>query len=118
VPWFVRGVANEDVVRARQDDNDVWWYLAHHQRSGRATVRVIPNKDGPLVGSREAVLAAFNDLGVDGEGMATPVSMVALDIPPTANIEQVKALLVAGEDDGRWDYEEGSVTEAWLALPS
>jgi hypothetical protein len=118
VPWFVRDVANEDTVRARQDDGGMWWFVEHHERSGRITVRVIPDKQGPLAGSREAVLATFLGLGIDGEGMASPVNMVALDIPPTANIEQAKAVLVAGEADGRWFFEEGSVTESWRALPS
>lgn len=41
-------------------------------------------------------------------------NIVALDIPPEADLRAVKELLRTGEADGRWDYEEGCVTEAWL----
>lgn len=79
-------------------------------------VRVIPRHDGPLGGVRQAVLDAFSGLGVTGEGMASPVNLVALDIGPEVAIASVNALLNSGETDGRWDYEEGCVTDDWLRL--
>ncbi len=59
---------------------------------------------------------AFTPFGISGEGMATPVNMVALDIGPEAPLASVKDLLERGEADGRWNYEEGCVTERWLSL--
>jgi hypothetical protein len=41
---------------------------------------------------------------------------VALDVPPTAALAEVKALSVKGEADGRWGYEEGCIDEVWTAL--
>lgn len=115
-PWFVRGVAAGDVIEARSDDGGVLWFSKLLERGGRVVVRVIPRRDGPLHGDRQAVVDAFARLGVLGEGMATPVNMVALDVGPDAPLAAVKGLLERGEADGRWHYEEGCVTEHWLGL--
>ena len=76
-------------------------------------VRVIPRVDGPLGDSLPAVLERFTPFGVRGEGMCSPVNMVALDIGPDAPLSSVKALLVSGEVDGLWSFEEGCITEDW-----
>lgn len=115
-PWFVRGVAADDVVEASPDRDGVLWFVQLRDRGERIVVRVIPRADGPLAGDRQAVLDAFTPLGVTGEGMASPVNMVALDIGPAAPIASVKSLLAQGETDGRWYYEEGCITEEWRRL--
>lgn len=115
-PWFVRGVAAEDVVEAHADADDVLWFTRVHERGDHVVVRVIPRADGPLHGDRQAVLDAFLPLDVGAEGMSSPVNMVALDIGPEAPLAFVKSLLVTGEADGRWYYEEGSVTHEWRLL--
>jgi len=115
-PWFVRGVAADDVIEAESDNAGVWWFARVLERGGRVVVRVIPRRDGPLGPDRQKVLDAFASLGVSGEGMAAPVNMVALDIGPDAPVGAVKRLLEQGEADGRWHYEEGCVTDEWLRL--
>ena len=42
---------------------------------------------------------------------------MALDIGPDAPLARVKSLLADGESDGRWDYEEGCITDEWNDLP-
>ena len=116
-PWFARGVAAEDVVEAQAGDDGVPWFVRVVEPSGRLVVRVIPNPSGPLGGDRQAVLDAFTSLGVGGEGMSSPVSMVALDIGPDAPLARVKSLLADGETDGRWGYEAGCITDEWNDLP-
>lgn len=116
IPWFVRGVAADDVVQAIPDQGGVLWFRQVQQRSGRVVVRVIPRSDGPLAGDRQAVLDAFTGFRVSGEGMSSPVNMVALDIGQDAPIASIKSLLAEGEADGRWYYEEGCVTEQWKRL--
>jgi hypothetical protein len=81
-PWFVRGVAADDVVEARPDDAGVLWFVRLIERGERVVVRVILRSDGPLRGNRRAVVDAFTPFGISGEGIATPVNMVALDIGP------------------------------------
>lgn len=115
-PWFVRGAAADDVVKASPDSDGVLWFTEVRERGGRNVVRVIPRADGPLRGDRQTVLDVFAPLGVTGEGMSSPVNMVALDIGPDAPLASVKTLLASGESEGRWYYEEGSVTEEWRRL--
>ncbi|WP_319461400.1 hypothetical protein [Micromonospora sp. RTP1Z1] len=42
--------------------------------------------------------------------------MVALDVPPRADMHAVKALVTAGEADGHWTFEEGCIGDAWAAI--
>lgn len=116
-PWFARGVAANDLIEARPDADGVLWFVQLRERGGRIVVRVIPRADGPLDGSRRRVLDVFEPLGVRGEGMSSPVNMVALDIGPEAALSSVKSLLAAGESDGRWYYEEGCISREWQQLP-
>jgi hypothetical protein len=57
---------------------------------------------------RQAVLDAFAPLSVDGEGIEQ-FGLVALNVPPMADIPAVKHLLIQGANEGRWHYEEGCV---------
>ncbi|NTW42798.1 MAG: DUF4265 domain-containing protein [Cellulomonadaceae bacterium] len=115
-PWFVRGVAAGDIVEAEPDEAGTLWFVDVVERSGRVVVRVIPRRDGALRGDRQAVLDAFAPLGVSGEAMASPVSIVALDIGPDAALAPVRALLERGEAEGLWHYEEGCVSDEWRRL--
>ena len=115
-PWFARGVAADDVIEAQPDANGVLWFVQVRERGGRTVVRVIPRDDGPLGGDRQGILEVFGPLGVEAEGMASPVNMVALDIGPDAPLSAVKSLLVTGESDGRWFYEVGCISDEWRQL--
>ena len=112
-PWFVRGVAADDIVEATPDSTGALRFVRVLERGSRVVVRVIPREDGPLRGDRQAVLDQFVDLGITGEGMDSPVNMVALDIGPDAPVAAAKSRLDQGEADGRWYYEEGCVTDEW-----
>ena len=114
-PWFIRNLAADDVVVARAGDDGVLWAIERRAWSGRLTIRIIPLTNGPLQGDRQAVLDAFAPLGTTGEGIER-YGMVALDIAADAELLPIKALLRAGKADGRWEYEEGCVSEAWLSL--
>ena len=114
-PWFSRNLAADDVIRAVADDDGVLWATEKVEWSGRLTIRVIPFPEGPLRGDMQAVLDAFEPLGVTGEGI-DQYRIIALDVPPDVDLRAVRDLLVAGAADGRWDYEEGCVSDVWLAL--
>jgi hypothetical protein len=117
-PWFVRDLASGDVVEATFDSDGVLWAGARIEFSGRLTVRVIPFRAGPLGGDLQAVLDAFAELGVSGEGALPAYAIVALDIPPDSDHGAIIDLLLRGQDDGSWDFEEGCVTDAWIDLRS
>ncbi len=115
-PWFVRNLSADDVVKALAGSDDVLWAVESVHWSGRLTVRVIPRRDGPLQGDTTSVVEAIEPLGVRCEVMQRPVRMVALDIPADTPLAPVKALLRERTTDRWWDFEEGCVSEEWLAL--
>lgn len=113
-PFFVRGVASGDLIRVRRGDDGRLQADERLQWSGHCTIRIIVFRDGPLSGSRQRVLDMFAPLGVTGEGIEQ-FSIVALDVPPDADIAAVKRLLHEGEHDGWWEHEEGCIGDAWEA---
>jgi hypothetical protein len=116
VPWFARGFAFADRVAAEPDNNGVLWVTEKREWSGRYTIRVMPLGEGPSEVQVQDVIDRFAALGVDSEGALPRFPLVALDVPRTAALAEVKALLVEGEADGRWGYEEGCIDEAWKTL--
>jgi hypothetical protein len=83
--------------------------------SDHVTVRLVCFRSGGLQGDLGRAQAPFTKLGVYGEGF-TQYGMLALDIEPSAPIEQIVALLRHGESEGWWAYEEGRITPAWIAV--
>ncbi len=114
IPWFVRNVACEDVFTVSTDENGVLWAVERVSWSGNCTIRVIPFRDGPLAGDMQRVLDTFIPFGIDGEGIAQ-YRMVALNIPPEADLVAAKRTLNEGESTGWWAYEEGCISDAWAA---
>jgi hypothetical protein len=115
-PWFAPGVAFGDRVRAEPDEDGVLWVQERLAWSGRYTVRVIPLGEEPARRQLQAIVDLFAPLGAECEGALPAFKLVALDIPPTARLAEIKELLVAGEADGRWGYEEACIDAHWKAL--
>jgi hypothetical protein len=116
VPWFARSVAFGDRVRAEPDADGVLWVQERLSWSGRYTIRVIPRGDEPATKQLQAIIDAFLPLGADCDGGLPAFKIVALDIPPTARLAEIKSLLVEGEAQGRWGFEEGCIDPRWEAL--
>ena len=114
-PWFARNVAADDVFLAEPDSGGRLWAIERLRWSGNCTIRVIPYSDGPLAGSQRAVLDVFVPLGAEGEGYGSGLNIVALTIPPEADLTAVKRTLQQGEADGTWAYEEGCISSEWSA---
>ncbi|MFJ6101589.1 DUF4265 domain-containing protein [Streptomyces sp. NPDC092359] len=116
-PWFVRGVASGDVIRVNVDDDGLRWAGETVHPSDNCTIRLIVLKDGGSAAARQTVLETFHQLGTTGEGIER-FGMVALDVPPEADIQRIQTLLEHGEANGWWHWEEGCVTAAWEASVS
>jgi hypothetical protein len=116
IPWFVRDLAREDLVRALPGAGGVLWAVERVAWSGALTLRVSPFKQGPLRGDCRAVLDAFAPLGVVGEGFDEKLGIVALDVPAGVSLRPVWDLLVNGCNRGWWGFEEGCVSAEWRAL--
>jgi hypothetical protein len=115
-PWFALGVAAGDIVYAVAPDDDSWpVFVEKREWSGNCTIRLILAQDGELEGDPQAVLDRFTPFGIDGE-VAAKYRLVALTVPPSAPVRQVKDVLRRGEAEGWWAYEEGCVGDNWRAL--
>ncbi|GIG69913.1 DUF4265 domain-containing protein [Phytomonospora endophytica] len=113
-PWFARGVACGDVVEVGPDEDGVLWAGKKVRGSGHCTIRLIVLEDEGSAAARQAALDDFGPLGTTGEGLGR-FSMVALDVPPGADLPAIRRLLDGGAADGRWQWEEGCITAAWQA---
>ncbi|MEV5283191.1 DUF4265 domain-containing protein [Streptomyces sp. NPDC052811] len=111
-PWFVRGVASDDIIRVEIDDEGVRWAGETVRASENCTIRLIVLKDGGSAAAPQSVLEIFHRLGTTDEGVEQ-FRMVALDVPPNADLRQIQKLLGHGEAKGWWHWEEGCVTTAW-----
>lgn len=114
IPWFIRGIARGDVVVTEPDEEGVRWAGEVVRRSENCTIRLIVFRDGGSGAARQSVINAFQQLGVDGEGIER-FGMVALDVPPTADLAKVQRLLNHGAAEEWWDMEEGCITAQWRA---
>lgn len=113
-PWFVPDLAVGDVVRAASPDPDSHpFFVELVQRSNHVTVRLVCFRAGPLEGDLARALEPFTELGVYGEGVPN-YGMLALDIEPSAPLDQIVSLLRHGSEFGWWEYEEGRITQAWI----
>ncbi|WP_353940169.1 DUF4265 domain-containing protein [Streptomyces sp. HUAS MG91] len=80
--------------------------------SQNCTIRLIVLRDGGSAATRQSVLDVFHRLGTTGEGIEQ-FRMVALDVPPDADLQQIRRLLEHGAAKEWWHWEEGCVTDAW-----
>ncbi|MFH8756282.1 DUF4265 domain-containing protein [Streptomyces atroolivaceus] len=111
-PWFVRGVASGDIIRVEVEDDGVLYARETIQPSQNCTIRLIVLKDEGSAAARQTVLETFHRLGTTGEGIER-FRMVALDVPPEADLPEIRKLLEHGAAKEWWHWEEGCVTSAW-----
>lgn len=113
-PWFVRGVASGDIIRVEPDGEGVRWAGDTVRASENCTIRLIVLKDGGSTAARQSALEIFHSLGATGEGIER-YRMVALDVPPTADLQRIRRLLEHGAAKEWWHWEEGCVSADWKA---
>lgn len=118
VPWFVRDLAVGDVVRAVSPDSHSHPVFQEVlRRSDHVTIRVICFRAGPLEGDLARAADPFVQLGVHVEA-ASQYGLLALDIGAEAPLDDIVAVLRAGQESGSWDYEEGRITQEWVDATS
>ena len=103
IPFFETGVSLGDVVEAEMIDG-LPTFARVRRRGGHATLRVAVVEVATVPELRSAVEA----LGCSTELSHLP-RLVSIDVPPSASLETLRAYLVAGSGQGRWDYEEADV---------
>jgi Domain of unknown function (DUF4265) len=103
-PYFARGVSFEDVVFAELDPQEELIFTGVSLRSGHSTYRIVLKFELDSLQFREHWAPLEKD-GCTFEGARE--KLLAVDVPPRADIYGVYALLQRGENAGAWEFEEG-----------
>jgi hypothetical protein len=116
VPWFVTGVALDDVVEAALTADGTLWAIRSLRWAGRHVVRLSPIINGDPTPFLERIEADFERLEVGIESMGPPEWLIAIDIPADADLAEIKKLLREGVASQRWTFEEACVGARWDAM--
>lgn len=104
VPFAAYGLSNEDVVRAEPDE-DRLQITGVAIRGGHSTYRVILQSGTDLKSSEfKHHWEPLQRLGCSYESSEDRI--LAIDVPPRADIYEVFRLLEQGEEAEVWDFEE------------
>lgn len=102
-PYYVFDVSVEDVVTARANGNDLHFEQVV-ERGGSSTYRLFV-RSGLKDRAFQRYWEPLEILDCNFEEGAG--NLIAVDVPPQADIEQVYAFLEEGESAGVWEFEEG-----------
>lgn len=113
-PFYIKGISFEDIVRAKEKDDQLL-FSDVAARGGHSTYRLF------LRGGRseEDFIRAWEpleQLGCSYEGATK--RLLAIDVPPEANIYQAYKRLQDGEAAGIWDFQEGHCGHPLLSSPN
>jgi hypothetical protein len=107
LPFYAYGISYNDIVSAKIVDNIfVVDELISH--GGHSTFRVFFTEIGNS--DQELLFKNLNKLGATIE--RATAQLIAIDVPPNANLQLITELLKDGENRGVWNYEEGFVYKA------
>jgi len=103
-PFHAFDLAAEDIVAA-SEIGGVLTFEKVIERGGGSNYRLVSERGAAALADR---LEALEELEVSYEISDT---LIALDVPPQADLDAVYGLLVDGEEEGAWTFEEGHVSE-------
>jgi hypothetical protein len=102
-PFYAYGVSAEDIVFAQEQDGSLLFKgIARH--GGHSTYRIIKSEGVELPRFQER-WEPIQKLGCSYE--EGPGRLLAVDVPPGADIHAVYAFLEQGEQGQIWSFEEG-----------
>ena len=104
-PFYASGVSLDDIVFADMDSDGQLVFRGVSLRGGHSTYRVMLKEPAQSDGFQKQ-WATLEALGCRYEGVGG--KLLSIDVPPSADIYAVYALLQAGEQSGIWDFEEGN----------
>jgi hypothetical protein len=106
IPFFVHGIAVNDIVSAAPEEG-VFRYKEVVQPSGHGTIRLIVSETSDV----QAVRDLFRQLGCSSELSHLP-RLIAVDVPPSVPLQELKKVLDAGQEQDRWGYEGACLPQA------
>lgn len=106
IPFFVKGVSFEDIVFIREKEGDLF-FESTSIASGHSTYRIILEKT-IFDSDFSSYWLPLEELGCSYESSdRNKTYLLAVDVPPGADIHKVYGLLDEGEKEGIWEFEEG-----------
>lgn len=102
-PFYVFGVSVEDIVFGKEEES-LLVFAGVSLRGGHSTYRIIKSKD-LRPESFQRYWAPLQESGCSYE--EGPGRLLAVDVPPQADIHQVYSWLEQGEQALVWHFEEG-----------
>lgn len=105
IPFYAYGVSWLDVVEAPLDAGGLPTFRRVAEKSGHRTVRV--RQDDTRAPEAKPLLESLSKLGCTYEGSAP--SLLAVDVPPKASLEDVARYLVEAGFD--WEYADPTCEE-------
>lgn len=105
IPFYSHEVSLGDVIEV-ETVADEYFYSGTRQKSGNSLVRVI------VFDGRDSsdLRCELKKLGCATE-QSDLKSLVAVNIPPTVDMNKVRAILDEGCGNGWWDYEEAIIRQ-------
>jgi hypothetical protein len=105
VPFFAKGVGCDDVVFVSNNDGSLS-FDSVSMSAGHSTYRVIVDSD---VSAEifEEYWKSLESLGCSYESAEGKKKLIAVDVPPKADIYKVYSVLEKGESENVWSFEEG-----------
>lgn len=104
-PFFAKGVSFEDIVIVRPE-NETLIFDSVSIHTGHSTYRVIVDSNVPK-STFDKYWRPLSFLGCTYESTNNAQLLLAIDVPPKADIYEVYSLLEKGESDNVWGFEEG-----------
>ena len=101
IPFFTREAAVGDLVEVLSDDEGRLWFDVIQTASAHSLIRVV-FFDGGCV---ESVCTFLEALGCATERMEE-FKLLAVDVPPEADMSRIKAFLRNETEHSRLDYED------------
>ena len=103
-PFFAHGISFDDIVFAEAGPGNELLFSGISLKGGHSTYRIILKGDVNSLAFREH-WRPLEDAGCTFEGAHG--KLLAIDVPPRADIHKVYALLQRGEAENVWEFEEG-----------
>lgn len=105
IPLFARGIAWGDIVSGVSEEDELRFQEVV-KPSGHSTVRLMVADEAEV----SEILEHFESRGCTGQNTFMP-KLIALDVPPSVSMDDLKQELDMGYARARWDYEEACLAQ-------
>jgi len=115
IPYFVAGVSYGDVISVIEDKDGSLNFHELVEENGHSTLRVM-FLDTSIDARPVEIRAVELKTRLTEKGCLTRISpppqILAIDVPPAISLSGIRSILAAGESDGLWSFDEGTVAHS------